>query len=135
MCNAGGVDLMQEIIKLLKNSDVSKKYTVEGNIIGFLLAREDGFCVPLSVNFLKSIGVYEDWWNYSCEDTEVDYDESKNVVYLREKEKVDIDTSDPIGVARKFDKCNNHFYAKFSGITLDNKVVLNRFVNKDISSE
>lgn len=126
---------MQEVIELLKNSDVSKKYTVGGDTVGFLLAREDGFCVPLSVDFLKSIGVYEDWWNFSCEDTEVDYDKERNVVYLREKEKVDIDTSDPINVARKFDKCNNHFYDKFSGITLDNKVVLNRFADKDISSE
>lgn len=113
---------------LIQDCEISKKYIQGGEIIAYLFRNEDGFCIPLSVSYLKEKGIFEDWWQHlDCEEAEVDFSESNNSIYLRSNEKVGIDTSDIIATVRDNDFCNGRIYPKNSGIELDNQQALRRF--------
>ena len=112
----------------IQDCEITKKYIQDGEIVAYLFSNEDGFCIPLSIGYLKESNIFEDWWQHiDCEETEVDFSESSNKIYLRSNEKVGIDTSDIIATVRDNDFCNGRIYPKNSGIELDNQQVLRRF--------
>lgn len=112
----------------IQDCEITKKYIQDGEIVAYLFSNEDGFCIPLSIGYLKENNIFEDWWQHlDCEEAEVDFSESSNRIYLRSNEKVGIDTSDIIATVRDNDFCNGRIYPKNSGIELDNQQALRRF--------
>ena len=112
----------------IQDCEITKKYIQACEIVAYLFSNEDGFCIPLSIGYLKENNIFEDWWQHlDCEEAEVDFSESSNRIYLRSNEKVGIDTSDIIATVRDNDFCNGRIYPKNSGIELDNQQALRRF--------